>query len=102
MSQDARDDAEQTYQRSRSRERLSYVERESKVDRDVAGVQELLRDRSVPVSLVDRAILHDLRRRRLRMQHTRKDVARPRPAPRNPILPSRRLAGKSGQHVAAP
>jgi len=51
MSQHARDDAEQTYQRSRSRERLSYVERASTVDRDVAGVQELLCDRSVPVSL---------------------------------------------------
>jgi hypothetical protein len=51
MSRHARDDAEQTYQRSRSRERLSYVERASKVDRDVAGVQELLCDRTVPVSL---------------------------------------------------
>ena len=51
MSQDACDDAERTYQRSSSRERLSYVERESEADRDIEGVQTLLRDRTVPVSL---------------------------------------------------
>jgi isopenicillin-N N-acyltransferase like protein len=51
MSREARDDAELAYQRSNSRERLSYVERESQCDGDVAGVQDLLRDRTVPVSL---------------------------------------------------
>jgi hypothetical protein len=51
MSQDVSVDAERTFQRSRTRERLAYVEREAGTDRDVAGVQELLRDRTVPVSL---------------------------------------------------
>lgn len=51
MSRDARDDAELAYQRSNSRERLSYVERGSEDDRDVAGIQDLLCDRTVPVSL---------------------------------------------------
>jgi isopenicillin-N N-acyltransferase-like protein len=51
MSRDARADAEIAIQRSKSRERLSYVERESQPDRDVDSIQALLRDRTVPVSL---------------------------------------------------
>jgi hypothetical protein len=51
MSRAARDDAELAYRRSRSRERLTYVDRESQPDRDATGIQELQCDRTVPVSL---------------------------------------------------
>jgi hypothetical protein len=44
-------DAESRYERSRTRERLAYLEREAGPSRDVLGVQELLSDCSVPVSL---------------------------------------------------
>ena len=44
-------DAESRYQRSRTRERLDYLEREAGPRRDVLGLQELLSDRTVPVSL---------------------------------------------------
>jgi hypothetical protein len=44
-------DAESRYQRSRTRERLEYLEREAGPSRNVLGVQELLSDCTVPVSL---------------------------------------------------
>ena len=44
-------DVEPRYQRSRTRERLAYLERDAGEWRDVAGVQELLSDCTVPVSL---------------------------------------------------
>ena len=44
-------DAESRYQRSRTRERLEYLEREAGPSRDVLGVQELLSDCTVPISL---------------------------------------------------
>jgi hypothetical protein len=44
-------DAELRYQRSRSRQRLDYLEREAGPSRDVLGLQELLSDCTVPVSL---------------------------------------------------
>jgi hypothetical protein len=44
-------DAESRYQRSRTRERLDYLEREAGPSRDVLGVQALLSDCTVPVSL---------------------------------------------------
>lgn len=43
--------AEARYQQSRSRERLAYLEREAGACRDVPGLQALLADRTVPVSL---------------------------------------------------
>jgi isopenicillin-N N-acyltransferase like protein len=44
-------DVEPRYQRSRTRERLAYLERDAGEWRDVAGVQALLSDCTVPVSL---------------------------------------------------
>jgi isopenicillin-N N-acyltransferase like protein len=44
-------DAESRYQRSRTRQRLDYLEREAGPSRDVLGLQELLSDCTVPVSL---------------------------------------------------
>ena len=44
-------DVESRYQRSRTRERLDYLEREAGPSRDVLGLQELLSDCTVPVSL---------------------------------------------------
>lgn len=44
-------DVEQTYRRSRTRERLAYLEREANASRDVAGVQAMLQDCTVPISL---------------------------------------------------
>jgi hypothetical protein len=44
-------DAESRYQRSRTRQRLDYLEREAGPCRDVLGLQELLSDCTVPVSL---------------------------------------------------
>ena len=44
-------DAESRYQRSRTRQRLDYLEREAGPSRDVLGLQELLTDCTVPVSL---------------------------------------------------
>ena len=44
-------DAESRYQRSRTRERLEYLEREAGPSRDVLGMQALLSDCTVPVSL---------------------------------------------------
>jgi len=45
------DDGEARFQRSRTRERLDYLEREAGTCRDALGVQELLCDCTVPVSL---------------------------------------------------
>ena len=45
------DDPESRYQRSRTRQRLDYLEREAGPSRDVLGLQELLSDCTVPVSL---------------------------------------------------
>ena len=44
-------DVEPRYERSRTRERLAYLERDAGEGRDVAGVRELLSDCTVPVSL---------------------------------------------------
>jgi isopenicillin-N N-acyltransferase-like protein len=44
-------DAESRYRRSRTRQRLEYLEREAGPSRDVVGLQELLSDCTVPVSL---------------------------------------------------
>ena len=44
-------DVETPYRRSRTRERLAYLQREAGGRRDVAGVQELLADRTTPISL---------------------------------------------------
>lgn len=44
-------DAESRYQRSRTRQRLAYLERTAGPWRDVEGVQELLSDCTVPISL---------------------------------------------------
>jgi isopenicillin-N N-acyltransferase like protein len=44
-------DLESRYQRSRTRQRLDYLEREAGPSRDVLGLQELLSDCTVPVSL---------------------------------------------------
>jgi isopenicillin-N N-acyltransferase-like protein len=44
-------DAESRYQRSRTRQRLDYLEREAGPSRDVLELQELLSDCTVPVSL---------------------------------------------------
>jgi hypothetical protein len=44
-------DPESRYQRSRTRQRLDYLEREAGPSRDVLGLQELLSDCTVPVSL---------------------------------------------------
>ncbi len=44
-------DAEARYQRSRTRQRLDYLEREAGPSRDVLQLQELLSDCTVPVSL---------------------------------------------------
>jgi isopenicillin-N N-acyltransferase like protein len=44
-------DLESRYQRSRTRQRLDYLEREAGPSRDVLGLQELLTDCTVPVSL---------------------------------------------------
>jgi hypothetical protein len=44
-------DAESRYQRSRTRQRLDYLERQAGPSRDVLGLQELLSDCTVPVSL---------------------------------------------------
>jgi isopenicillin-N N-acyltransferase-like protein len=44
-------DAESRYQRSRTRQRLDYLEREAGPSRDVLGLQELLSDCTIPVSL---------------------------------------------------
>jgi hypothetical protein len=44
-------DAETRFQGSRTRERLSYLEREAGRRRDALGVQNLLADRTVPISL---------------------------------------------------
>ncbi len=44
-------DTESRYQRSRTRQRLDYLEREAGPRRDVIGLQELLSDCTVPVSL---------------------------------------------------
>jgi isopenicillin-N N-acyltransferase-like protein len=44
-------DPESRYQRSRTRQRLDYLEREAGPRRDVLGLQELLCDCTVPVSL---------------------------------------------------
>ena len=44
-------DPESRYQRSRTRERLDYLEHEAGPRRDVLGLQELLSDCTVPVSL---------------------------------------------------
>jgi isopenicillin-N N-acyltransferase like protein len=44
-------DPESRYQRSRTRQRLDYLEREAGPSRDVLGLQELLSDCSVPISL---------------------------------------------------
>ena len=44
-------DAERRFGRSRTRERLDYLEREAGPCRDVIGMQPLLSDRTVPVSL---------------------------------------------------
>ena len=44
-------DVEPRYQRSRTRQRLDYLEREAGPSRDVLGLQELLSDCTVPVSL---------------------------------------------------
>src|SRR5688500_16489614 len=44
-------DPESRYQRSRTRQRLDYLEREAGPRRDVLGLQELLSDCTVPVSL---------------------------------------------------
>ena len=44
-------DAESRYQRSRTRERLAYLDREAGPSRDVLGMQALLSDCTVPVSL---------------------------------------------------
>jgi hypothetical protein len=44
-------DTESRYERSRTRQRLEYLEREAGPRRDVDGLQELLSDRTVPVSL---------------------------------------------------
>lgn len=44
-------DPESRYQRSRTRQRLDYLEREAGPTRDVLGLQELLSDCTVPVSL---------------------------------------------------
>src|SRR5215213_1225218 len=44
-------DAESRYQRSRTRQRLDYLEREAGPRRNVRGLQELLSDCTVPVSL---------------------------------------------------
>jgi isopenicillin-N N-acyltransferase-like protein len=43
--------AESRYERSRTRQRLEYLEREAGPYRDVLGLEELLSDRTVPVSL---------------------------------------------------
>ena len=45
------DDAETRFQGSRTRERLAYLDREAGGCRDVLGLQALLADRTVPVSL---------------------------------------------------
>ena len=45
------DDAEERFDWSRTRQRLAYLEREAGPCRDVAGLQALLSDRTVPVSL---------------------------------------------------
>jgi hypothetical protein len=44
-------DVEARYERSRTRQRLDYLEREAGSRRDVPGLQELLSDCTVPVSL---------------------------------------------------
>jgi hypothetical protein len=44
-------DAESRYERSRTRQRLDYLEREAGPSRDVPGLQDLLSDCTVPVSL---------------------------------------------------
>jgi hypothetical protein len=44
-------DTEARYQRSRTRQRLDYLEREAGPSRDVRGLQELLSDCTVPISL---------------------------------------------------
>jgi isopenicillin-N N-acyltransferase-like protein len=44
-------DAESRYQRSRTRERLDYLQREAGPRRDVPGLQALLSDCTVPISL---------------------------------------------------
>jgi hypothetical protein len=44
-------DAESRYQRSRTRQRLDYLQREAGPRRDVPGLQALLSDCTVPVSL---------------------------------------------------
>jgi isopenicillin-N N-acyltransferase-like protein len=44
-------DAESRYQRSRTRQRLDYLQREAGPRRDVSGLQALLSDCTVPVSL---------------------------------------------------
>lgn len=51
LSAEAASDAELRYQRSRTRERLAHVERELDGAVDVRAIQELLSDRTVPVSL---------------------------------------------------
>jgi isopenicillin-N N-acyltransferase like protein len=45
------DDAEARFRRSRSRERLDYLQREAGACRDARSVEELLADSSVPVSI---------------------------------------------------
>jgi hypothetical protein len=44
-------DAESRYQRSRTRQRLDYLQREAGPRRDIPGLQALLSDCTVPVSL---------------------------------------------------
>ena len=44
-------DPEPRYERTRTRQRLDYLEREAGQRRDVAGVQDLLSDCTVPISL---------------------------------------------------
>jgi hypothetical protein len=51
LTAETSDDAEPIYRRLRTRERLDYVERGAAVERTAAGLQTLLSDRSVPISL---------------------------------------------------
>jgi isopenicillin-N N-acyltransferase like protein len=44
-------DPERSYRASRTRERLAYLEREADRANDVAGIQQLLADRTTPISL---------------------------------------------------
>ena len=48
---EAADDAEMRYKGSRTRERLAYLEREADACDDAGGLQDLLSDRTVPVSI---------------------------------------------------